>query len=57
MKDLTLRFEYERDTKNKVRLSEVGSDTIGKLYVDKAVYADLGSPSVVVVRLAGEGKS
>lgn len=61
IKDAILNFEYERDTKNKVRYSELPPDgeapVIGKLYIDKALYAEWGEPSTLKVRVSPPAKA
>lgn len=50
-------FEFERETKNTVRLTEVEGDEapiIGTLYIAKHAYKKLGSPQRVKVRVEGE---
>ena len=50
-KPLTLTFEVERETKNKIRFQEVTDNAprIGTLYVDKTAVAELGNPDVLKV--------
>lgn len=59
---MLVRFVYEKDTKNKVRFTEESEDetvVIGKLYLDKGVYENFGSPeriAVTIEKIAGEKK-
>lgn len=55
-KTLTVRFELERETKNKVRFAEVvakdATPVIGTLYIDKGHLETLGDPENLTVRIA-----
>ena len=47
-------FEFERETKNTVRLQEVETDeapVVGTLYLQKHAYKKLGSPKRLKVRI------
>lgn len=47
-------FEYERETKNTVRLTEVETDeapAVGTLYLQKHAYKKLGSPKRLKVQI------
>lgn len=52
-----IHFEYERDTKNKVRFHEPSNPGemphIGKLYILRETYEALGSPQKISVTLEG----
>ena len=51
---LSLKFTFEKETKNTVRFAEVDEGrgtTVGTLYVQKHAYADLGSPTGVLVEI------
>lgn len=52
---MEISFEYEKETKNKVRYQEVNEEDapvrIGVLYVDKTAYTDLGEPEKLKVSI------
>lgn len=52
---IIVTFTYERDTKNKVRFTEVVADgaspAIGKLYLDQGHYEEIGKPKKVTVTI------
>ena len=54
-KSLTLKFELERETKNKIRFQEVatedGNPVVGTLYIDKEFTEVLGNPETLTVRI------
>ena len=50
-------FEYERETKNTVRLTEVETDEapiIGTLYIQKHTFKKLGSPKRLKVQVKAD---
>lgn len=52
---LVIEFEYERDTKNKVRFTELSPRedmVIGKLYLDRSAHEALGAPKRLTATLA-----
>lgn len=51
---IEVEFEFERETKNTVRLAEVEGDeapAIGSLYLQKHAYKKLGSPRRLKVKI------
>lgn len=48
---LQITFDYERDTKSKVRFRERGTSAVGVLYLNQHEYGLLGQPKVVSVRI------
>lgn len=52
---VSVTFDYERDTKNKVRFAERengrGGVVVGTLYVDKSAVQALGNPSTLTVSI------
>ena len=54
-KVFTLRFEFDKETKNKKRFQEVSNpdtfDIIGTLYVSKEELKQIGDPSVLIVTI------
>lgn len=49
---LGITFDYERDTKSKVRFRERGTDAVGVLYLRQVEYDLLGKPKTITVRIA-----
>lgn len=51
---IEVEFEFERETKNTVRLAEVEGDeapAVGSLYLQKHAYKKLGSPRRLKVKI------
>ena len=52
-KEMTLRFEVEKETKGAVRYAEVGTEAVGTLYLRKAAL-DEPYPKALTVIIAPE---
>jgi hypothetical protein len=54
-RNVTVRLDKERETKNTVRFAEVGDEDallIGTIYVPKATLDAIGNPDVIEVTIA-----
>ena len=50
-KALQITFDYERDTKSKVRFRERTTSAVGVLYLNQTEYVQLGKPKSVTVTI------
>lgn len=48
-KKVTIKFEQEKETKNKVRYTEQGTEHVGTLYIAKETAEKLGDPEALKV--------
>ncbi|MDP9384906.1 MAG: hypothetical protein M3P50_06695 [Actinomycetota bacterium] len=52
--DITVTFEFEKETKHKLRYTEIGephTHRIGTIYLLKSVAAQLGNPRRITITL------
>lgn len=58
---IPIRFDLEKETKNKVRFSEAvdegENEVVGKLYVHKIVWEHLDSPTTIYVEIRTDAAS
>lgn len=46
-----INFEFDRETKNTARFAEVDTEHVKTLYLNKAIYGEMGSPQTLKVTI------